>query len=249
MGWEPDQENDDDWETAMPMDETFLPPVSRGIPAICLPAGAHLPPHSWVHSAYRRLNCFLIHCNLPFRFPAPQFSPSVSLFWLRFDDHHQSGNRPLFKLLFKTGAIFRTLSTELPVSGFSGMSVMPKWKSAIIHSGSDRLIPFVIVKSSRWKSISALKFRAWKRCDLQQGPSKKRKKNGIPIGMRTLFFNSPSKISFYGCFSCFQVPKSRNCDPFVPHLCPRKEPAIPIKYLLWLDFDRGFPNFFSTFSS
>ena len=74
-------------------------------------------------------------------------------------------------------------------------------------------------------------------------------KSGIPNGMRTLFFNSPSKISFYGCFSCFQVPKSRNCDPFVPHLCPRKGPAIPIKYLLWLDFDRGFPNFFSTFSS
>ena len=46
--------------------------------------------------------------------------------------------------------------------------------------------------------------------------------DGIPIGMRTLFFNSPSKISFYGCFSCFQVPKSRNCDPFVPHLCPLK---------------------------
>ena len=59
----------------------------------------------------------------------------------------------------------------------------------------------------------------------------------------------PSKNAFHRLFFCFQVPKSRNCDPFVPHLCPRKEPAIPIKYLLWLDFDRGFPNFFSTFSS
>ena len=59
----------------------------------------------------------------------------------------------------------------------------------------------------------------------------------------------PQKFLFTAVFPVFRSQNPAIVTHLCPHLCPRKEPAIPIKYLLWLDFDRGFPNFFSTFSS
>ena len=74
-------------------------------------------------------------------------------------------------------------------------------------------------------------------------------KMASPMGWEPSSSILPQKFLFTAVFPVF---RSQN-PVIVTHLCPNcdpgKRPSILIIYPLWLDFDRGFPNFFSTFSS